>query len=42
MPNNPILMQFNNMAELYDFIENEARKRVRKIVSKLENGVSNA
>jgi hypothetical protein len=35
-------MEFKNIAELYDFIENEARKRAKRILNDLGKGVPNA
>lgn len=37
-----LAMEFKNLAELYDFIDEEARRRVEKILKNSGKGVSDA
>jgi len=35
-------MEFKNIAELHDYIDREAKKRVERILNNLSKGASNA
>jgi hypothetical protein len=37
-----LTMEFKNLAELYDFIDEEAKRRVEKILKNSGKGVSDA